>query len=245
MPSFLPGINDLATINPTLAKEWHPTKNDTLKPSNVSKGSSKKVWWLCPDCGHEWMASVGNRKNGSGCPACAQKQRYITRSKHIKSSRGSLLAKSPEIAAQWHPTKNEGLLPDEVTQSSNKKVWWICEKGHEWQAIIASRTAGATCPFCSGRYVSSGITDLETLNPELAAQWHPTKNGLLRPSDVSIKSNKKAWWFCPECNHEWQARISSRSEGSGCPKCAQTIRITSRIRGNGSLLENNPALSTE
>ena len=40
--------NDLATVNPMLAKEWHPTKNENLNPEDITSGSSKEVWWLCP-----------------------------------------------------------------------------------------------------------------------------------------------------------------------------------------------------
>lgn len=30
MAKLIPGVNDLATVNPELAKEWHPTKNGNL-----------------------------------------------------------------------------------------------------------------------------------------------------------------------------------------------------------------------
>jgi hypothetical protein len=54
----------------------------------------------------------------------------------------------PELAQQWHPTKNGDLTPGQVTPGSSKKVWWKCERGHEWQARIAFRTYGSGCPFC-------------------------------------------------------------------------------------------------
>ncbi|MCI6567534.1 MAG: zinc-ribbon domain-containing protein [Dysosmobacter sp.] len=37
------------------------------------------------------------------------------------------------------------------------RVWWQCERGHEWQAVIFSRVQGAGCPVCAGR-VRAGRT---------------------------------------------------------------------------------------
>ena len=71
----LEGFNDLATVNPSLAREWHPTLNGKLTAKQVTAGSSKKkVWWLCPR-GHEYQATVANRSNGTGCPICKKEQK--------------------------------------------------------------------------------------------------------------------------------------------------------------------------
>lgn len=53
-----------------------------------------------------------------------------------------------ELARQWHPTKNEKLMPSDVTPRSEKKVWWMCSRGHEWYARVADRTSGTGCPKC-------------------------------------------------------------------------------------------------
>lgn len=60
----------------------------------------------------------------------------------------SLLKVNPSVAEEWHPKKNEKLLPEHVTPSSNKKVWWLCKEGHEWEAVINSRNKGSGCPVC-------------------------------------------------------------------------------------------------
>ena len=92
-------------------------------------------------------------------------------------SRHATLSESfPEVAAEWHPSKNGDKLPQNFLPKSNKKVWWLCSRGHDWPAIISSRTAGSKCPYCSGKKVSPGFNDLATLDPELAKQWHPTLN---------------------------------------------------------------------
>lgn len=63
----------------------------------------------------------------------------------------SLAEEYQELAKEWHPTKNGELTPKDITSGSGKKVWWLCSKGHEWQARVADRTSGKGCPYCSGK----------------------------------------------------------------------------------------------
>ena len=64
------GENDLATMRPDLALDWHPIKNGDLQPSYVTCGNNKKVWWKCKN-GHEWEAVISDRARGNGCPFCS------------------------------------------------------------------------------------------------------------------------------------------------------------------------------
>ena len=121
--------------------------------------------------------------------------------------------------------KNGVLTPKDVKPKSNRKVWWICEKGHEWEAIIADRTSGKGCPICSGKKVLYGYNDLATNCPEIAEQWNELKNGDLTPQKVTIGSHKKVWWRC-NSGHEWQACICDRVNGNGCPYCSGRVAIT-------------------
>jgi len=221
--------NCLATINPDLAKEWHPVLNDNLTPYEVSVGSQKKVWWK-GNCGHEWQAVIASRSTGVGCPICCNK-------KTVKSN--CLLTKNPALAKEWHPTKNGELTPYDVTPGSHTKVWWKCLKGedHEWQASVKSRNNGTGCPMCVNKTLVNS-NSLATVNPELAMEWHPIKNGKLTPRDVTSASTKKVWWK-GRCGHEWQATIGHRTRrGQGCPKCrGKRISQTKKkkIRSNGQL----------
>ena len=116
--------------------------------------------------------------------------------------------------------ENGNLLPSMVKPGSAKKVWWKCEEGHEWQAPIRDRSQKHHgCPYCSGKRLVPGQNDLATINPDLASQWHPTRNGELTPADVKPKSNIKVWWVCKR-GHEWQASINNRAKGAGCPYCS-------------------------
>jgi hypothetical protein len=133
------GENCLQTLNPTLAKEWHPTKNGNLTPKDLTAGSSKKVWWKCSK-GHEWEATVGSRNAGSGCPYCDGKK---------VSPENCLQTVNPSLAKEWHSTKNGSITPMNVTSSANKKVWWQCSIGHEWEATVNNRSSkGSGCPYC-------------------------------------------------------------------------------------------------
>ena len=126
---------------------------------------------------------------------------------------------NPNLAKEWDYEKNNGLTPADMMPNSGKIVWWRCKKGHHWLARVADRTKGGGCPYCSGKKVLAGYNDLETVNPSLTKEWHPTKNSNLKPTNVTANSHKKAWWIC-ERGHEWLAEISSRNRGNGCPYCS-------------------------
>jgi hypothetical protein len=200
--------NCLYTLNPTLAREWHPTKNGHLTPKDVTPGSTKKVWWTCSE-GHTWEAVVSYRNRGTGCPYCAGR---------AVGSDNCLEAINPKLTKQWHPLKNENLTPKEVSPNSDRKAWWVCGIGHEWEATISNRNRGRGCPYCAGRAIGED-NSLHTVNPSLAAEWHPAKNGRLTPRDVTPGSSKRVWWQCRK-GHAWEAYIHSRNRGYGrCPYC--------------------------
>lgn len=127
----------------------------------------------------------------------------------------------PELPEQWDHARNVDLTPETVAYASRKKIWWQCEKGHSWQAAVASRTAGgAGCPVCAGKVILPGFNDLASAYPAVAEQWHPTKNGSLTAQQVSPYSNRRVWWRC-DLGHEWRTVISHRTAvGSKCPYCA-------------------------
>ena len=202
----------LAETHPHLAKQWHPTKNGDLTHYYVTYGSQKKVWWVC-DEGHEWKTTVKSRTSQhTGCPGCHDKVRGQVFIEAVLSKTGSLAEKHPEIAKQWHPTKNKSLTPHDLTSGSNRKVWWKCEKGHVWKTTVGNRTRGTNCPKCRKSRI------LLEIHPDIANQWHPTKNANLTPANVTAGSRKKVWWVCDK-KHEWKTTVASRTQGRGCPKC--------------------------
>lgn len=127
----------LAAERPELIQQWSP--ENLFSADEISACSHKKAIWIC-DKGHRWEAIVKNRVlTGSNCPYCA----------HRKLLKGfnDLEAVSPRIAYEWSD-KNLPLNPSDVMAFSNKKAWWKCKKGHEWYALISSRSGGHGCPYC-------------------------------------------------------------------------------------------------
>lgn len=195
-----------------LMAEWNWEKNNDLgfDPKTLTLGSDKKVWWKC-NKGHEWQASIGHRSHGRGCPFCSNKK--------VLSGYNDLQTINPTLSEEWNYENNNGLTPGDVTPSSDKKVWWKCSKGHEWEATIGSRNRGSGCPYCSNRKTLKGYNDLQTVNPTLSREWNYEKNGILKPEHFTASSNKKVWWKCTK-GHEWQTTIKSRNDGCGCPVCS-------------------------
>jgi DNA-directed RNA polymerase subunit RPC12/RpoP len=137
--------NNLAVCFPFIASEWHPERNGRTAPDDVVATSSRVCWWRCsvrPE--HEWRASVRDRtRDQTACPYCCHKR---------VSHENSLASCHPALAAQWHPTRNDDLMPDGVTSGSGRAAWWQCaaDPAHAWRATIANRALRASgCPHCA------------------------------------------------------------------------------------------------
>ena len=220
--------NNLNIINPELAREWHPKKNKGLSPDNIFHRSTKKVWWKCekgPD--HEWKASPRQRSNAKiRCLFCDGKKLSIT---------NCLAVVSPDLAAEWHPTKNGTLTPFDVTFKSTKIIWWKCSVAvdHEWKETVAYRRNHPNCIFCSGKRVSTS-NSLSEKFPHIADEWHYEFNAPLTPDQVTYGSGKNVYWKCGfDPSHNWKARINSRTSPSqlnGCQICGARQKSSPELR---------------
>lgn len=206
----------LSVTHQTVAAEWHPEKNNDLKPSDITAGSGRQVWWQCQN-NHEWIAKIANRTlNKSGCPECFGRR---------VSSTYCLAAKFPEVAREWNYELNGSLTPENVSPGSSRKVWWRCKlnRDHVWDTVVKHRTGKAKsgCPYC-GHHRPTPKKNLAAKHPLIAEQWHPRKNNPLKPTEVRPNSHKRVWWQCPkEKSHEWQEFIDQRvSKKLGCPYCS-------------------------
>ncbi|MFI5998280.1 zinc-ribbon domain-containing protein [Streptomyces sp. NPDC051362] len=124
----------------------------------------------------------------------------------------------PEVAHEWHPTRDGDVQPDRIAPKSNRKVWWQGPCGHEWEAAVANRTSRRSgCPYCANQKVGYG-NDLATRHPEIAAQWHPTRNNHLTPDQIPYGARRNIWWRCAS-GHVWRAMVFKRSAGSSCDQC--------------------------
>ena len=205
---IIPGINDLESLHPKLAEEWSP--KNTLPASALGEGSHKKAIWK-GRCGHEWTAVIRSRVGGAGCPYCSHNL--------VLAGFNDLETLVPAVAQEWSP-RNFPLRPSQVTPYANRKVWWRCQHGHEWETLISTRSYGSQCPYCSGIKLLRGFNDLATLHPDLAEEWS-IRNGELTPDGVNGKSPRNVWWRCKTCGNEYKAVIKSRVHGLQCPVCTE------------------------
>ncbi len=192
----LKGFNDLASKNPSLAKEA-----DGWDPSTVTASSGKKLSWRC-NKGHQWTSSVSHRTNmKSGCPYCAGKK--------VQIGFNDLSTTNPELASQA-----DGWDPKLFSQGSGVKKNWICQQGHKWSESINRRSRGDGCPICSSHKVLVGFNDLATTNPEVLMfvdGWDPTT--------VTASSDKRRNFKC-ELGHSWIAQVKGLTLGTRCPVCS-------------------------
>lgn len=214
----IPGVNDLSTLFPLVARQAHG-----WDPVGVNPNSHKKVEFIC-QAGHLVVQEVRRRVEATGCPVC-QNDRVLI-------GFNDLATTHPEIAAQadgWDPTT--------VTAGTHKKLKWKCQLEHKWTTGIINRTKDGTgCPSCSGRLAIPGETDLATTHPELATEavgWDPTT--------VKAGTNKKLKWRCLD-GHEWLAAPSTRTgSGTGCPYCSG-FRV---VQGKTDLATTHPEIAAQ
>ena len=224
---------DISLLSPLLQSQFDHPSNAHLGHVVIKAQASIKVWWTCSQCPdghpHKWLATPFNRfgwkgRKGTGCPFCANRK---------VCQHNSLSTKAPHLVPEW--SEKNKLSPHNFTVSSNKKAWWQCECGCEWEATMDKRTGylGTGCPDCAA--VRSG--GMQKRHPTLTESqhemlqlwdWKLNEEAGLDPSKLRCRSNKKAHWVCHKCPvgqpHRWQATISnvytSMLRGtSGCPCC--------------------------
>lgn len=210
----------LAVTFPEIAKEWDYDNNDGLTPYDYSFGSKAKVFWKCPICKFTYPMQICNRtgkgrNKGNQCTIC--------QGRLIIPGYNSLLAKLKALGIEneWD-YENNGVNPDTIPPHSNKKFMWICNNRHPSYLATPNNkisNTGGNCPRCSHQKMSPE-NSLESINPELSKEWHPTLNEPLTPMDVFANSNKLGWWIF-EKGHVWQAKINNRNNGKGCKECSK------------------------
>lgn len=233
------GATDLASQRPDLIVEWDYSKN-VKGPEEYTLGSNKTVNWICQQCGNRYKRVIKDRVEGHGCPKCGIMRRAAGRVVGIIKVQGSFEELHHDLALEWDFSKNKK-SPDEYSEKSEFRAWWKCPVcGRSYEKKIAKRSAGEGCPYCSGHKVLVGFNDIESQFPDLALEWDFEKNGDLNPCQFTKGSDQSVWWKC-ENGHVWQATISSRTQGHGCPYCAGLKCVV----GENDLLTLNPELAQE
>ena len=195
--------NTLARKAPEVALFWDAKKSHPLCPDQVTVGSNIRAHWKCCACLHEWQASVKNKVCGkNGCPKCAKahagRKADGTRQKHPTFARAK-----HALLEQWDHDKNSknGNFPNNTMLQSGKRIWWCCcecPQGnvHSWQALPYSRTwqgrKARGCPFCASDQLCE-CNSLETVCPDIAADFDTEKNGVSPAEVISSAATKYSW----------------------------------------------------
>jgi len=226
----------VAALYPDLVKELDPTSTPGLDPTTLAPSSNKNASWVCAMHG-SWVARIGNRVRGTGCPSCA-----LSADRVSKPGRGFLKDECPEIFAQLHPTLNENLKAlAEITCGSDAKLWWLCKEDknrpqgcqheHAWQTVARHRCRArkpSGCPFCAGMQVCQ-CKSISKLKPKLLQFWDYSRNINIKPDNLGLSSARKVWWHHDCCatdeEHVWQTSPNKFLSGyqkasrAPCPIC--------------------------
>ena len=174
--SDTPVTSTFATAYPALAAEWDLASNRGLRPDQIPPESQIAVHWLCPKCGHSYIAKISDRiaeakakseanatsganaePRSSLCPYCSKREIY---------NRKSLAAASPVLADDWDGEFNGDATPFNTLIDSTYPVMWHCRVcGCQWRATINDRLKMHTgCPDCAAYASQTSLPQLVILH---------------------------------------------------------------------------------
>ena len=137
---------------PERAKDWDYEKNGDLLPTQVTAGSNIEVYWKCHVCGYEWKSMVvSHAKAKFACEKCSYREKSLKR-----FGNKPLAETHPHLADEWDYKNNGDLTPYNVIAHLNKRVNWVCHKGHNWSAKVNYRAnLNIGCPHCKKEWNTS------------------------------------------------------------------------------------------
>lgn len=200
--------------------QWHSTMNGRDVPRDFFKNCSKKKWFSCETCHHDFERSPNNITNREQwCPYCSNS--LLCDDADCVRCYEKSYASHPK-SLQWHPTMNGSDVPRQFFKGSQKKFWFSCETcGHDFNKDIVSNTwcpYCVNCRLCNNKECTTCFSKSFASHPK-SVQWHPTMNGQDTPRDFSICSNKKKLFSCETCHHDFEMTLWSISTGRWCIKC--------------------------
>lgn len=226
----LEGFNDLASVHPDIA-----ATADGWDPTTITPGSNQKCSWRC-ESGHAYVCSVKSRVRGQGCPTCGR--RRVSAAGDVTFVQARVLAGVNDFASARPDLAEEaeGWDPAKVSAKAGVPRLWRCRRCFwRWEVSPLHRVQGSACPYCAGKRVVPGVTDLATVHPDIAVQalgWDPSR--------VLATSWKKARWVCA-LGHEWSAAIGDRVRGNECPTCKGRVVLA----GFNDLVTTHPELASQ
>lgn len=212
--------------SPTSSVQWWAHDLNADKDWDTSTlRSTRKVWWRCPTCGHEFQERVSEMNHdGVRCESCYERSAEESRAKRRQWST-TTVSEVPDLLSQWDDEAD----PRTVTICSENfaRYQFRCPAGHRRTSEPAD-ILERSCPSCAAYRTRQRNDALRSegeakvsLDPELLAQWHPSLNGKLTPQKVGPTATRTIWWRDPVCGHEWAQSPQERQKRYRllCPEC--------------------------
>jgi very-short-patch-repair endonuclease len=201
------------------AKYWSNKNN--LKPNEISKGSDKKIYFNCDKCNHEFLIQLNIVSRGGWCNYCSNTK--LCQNNDCELCFNKSFA-SNEKSKYWS-NKNE-VTPRQIFKSTAKKYLFNCDKcKHEFTNDPAHISIGRWCPYCCipqkqlcGNINCKDCFDKSFASHEKSKYW--SNKNELKPEFVLKMGDKKIWFNCNVCNHEFQSQIKGITKGNWCPYCS-------------------------
>lgn len=209
----IPYERSFAAANPKATREWHPTLNGTLQPTDLYKRSVEPVFFQCETCQHIWQTKAYARTIGQGCPACARRALIQKNKERNLVKQLSHMGKThPEWVIFFDEEKNKPLTIEHVTKNSCRKIYWKCPYCQQASLIQAKQLLNwkkhQSCLHCHKQWLSETM-DKETLlirknhmaltHPQWLPFFDQEKNNPIKPTYVTQFSVRKLYWKCPIC----------------------------------------------
>lgn len=202
---------------------WDHGTNDLAQWETVTVTARREAAWRCPDCGLQFTARVHDMIHRATCPTCEPKRRAEWQAEYERYQ-VTPVSEVPELLAAWADDED----PRTVTVAELGPLRrFRCPRGHH-PRISPYTYLHSGCPSCRSQETrTAGLDAVEAdpapfrISPEIASQWHPSRNGRISLAKLSPKSRRTVWWQDPGCGHEWQDTPEQRDKGQRlrCPEC--------------------------
>lgn len=210
-----------------MASMWSPL-ND-IEARDVRKGSDKKFYFDCTDCGHTFESALYSLKTDKSCIYCANQR--VCGDKECTHCFNKTIA-SLEIVNRWSDKNKE--KPWEVLKYSNRNFIFKCTVcDHEYNTTPSHVVGrGGSCMYCSNQKLCTDNACVKCFKNSFASSpkvncWS-TKNKL-KPRDVFQGSAMRALFNCEVCACEFDSILYNVKTGYWCPFCKnKTEGILSR-----------------
>lgn len=197
---------------------WDHAQNSEADFETASLQARRVVAWKCPTCSYRFTEAIAEMVRWTQCPRC-ERERREDWGVLYEALKSTMVTDHPGLAAAWDDPKDPATVPI-VGGWGNYR--FACGNGHH-PRLSPYTFLRSGCPHCRGAKTrkSGRNPRLAQECPEIASQWHPTRNGKRTPEDVPHNSKITAWWRDPDCGHEWEAVVTDRNKYQRyrCPQC--------------------------